>query len=68
MSVAMGMCVNSGDGVSVGAWVARGGTKVVGSGVGEGPVVAVGPAGTLVAVDVGVCSPPQAPRAIRTVR
>ena len=68
VSVAMGVCINSGDGVSAGAWVASDCATVVGSGVGEGTVVAVGPAGTLVAADVGVCSPPQAPRAIRTVR
>ena len=68
VSVAMGMRVNSGDGVSAGAWVASDCATVVGSGVGEGTVVAVGPAGTLVAADVDVCSPPQAPRAIRTVR
>ena len=68
VSVTMGVCVNSGDGVSAGAWVASDCAMVVGSGVGEGTVVAVGPAGTLVAADVDVCSPPQAPRAIRTVR
>ena len=34
----------------------------------DGTVVAVGPAGTVVAAYVDVCSPPQAPRAIRTVR
>ena len=68
VSVAMGVCINSGDGVSAGAWVAPDCATVVGSGVGEGTVVAVGPAGTVVAADVGVCYPPQAPRAIRTVR
>ena len=68
VSVAMGVCINSGDGVSVGAGGASDCATVVGSGVGEGTVVAVGPAGTVVAAAVGVCSPPQAPRAIRTVR
>ena len=68
VSVAMGMRVSSGDGVSAGARVAPGCAIVVGSGVGAGTVVAVGPAGTLVAAAGDVCSPPQAPKAIRTVR
>ena len=67
VSVAMGVCVNSGDGVSVGAWVTPGCATVVGSDVGAGTVVAVGPAGTVVADAGEVCSPPQAARTIRAV-
>ena len=55
-------------GVSAGATVVVGCGSVVGSGVAAGADTAVGVWGTVVATAGDVCSPPQAARAVRTVR
>ena len=64
----VGVGVATGTGVSAGATVAVGCGSVVGSGVAAGAAAAVGVAGAAVATAGDVCSPPQAARAVRTVR
>ena len=68
VGVGVGVAVGNGTGVSAGATVAVGCGSVVGSGVAAGADTAVGVWGTAVATAGDVCSPPQAARAVRTVR